>query len=422
MVVKNQSKPYAELKEEQERTLRHMVQFAYTTTPYYHDLFRKLDLMPSDIRTLDDLIKLPVLSKDIIKKRWDDFKPSTLSSMKYDTRATGGTSGTPMQYRVEKDDRFLGAALLYRGWGYGGYELGDRMAFLAGSSLDVGKKSFLNKYAHERTRNVRKLSSFDMREEEMENYARLLSSFKPRYLRGYPSSIYYFVRWLEETGRSIPTPKAVFTTSEKLLPHMRKGIQDHFDCDVYDNYGLNDGGISAYECPEHNGLHIDTERSIIEVVVDDDTPLNSGEGRILATSLHNHAMPFIRYACGDEGSITTARCRWGREHVILKEVMGRTTDMLITPEGRSVHGWFFLYIFWEYGKGIKEYQVVQKTLQKIVVKIVPEDGFNDNVLNDIRRVVSERSTGWELDFRMVEKIERTSAGKFKYIINEVKDL
>jgi len=147
--------------------------------------------------------------------------------------------------------------------------------------------------------------------------------------------------------------------------------------------------------------------------------MDRGEGQILATSLYNYAMPFIRYATGDDGHIIDDVCGCGRGYLLLKEVMGRTTDVLFTPEGKNIHGWFFLYIFWDYGKGIKEYQVVQETLEKIVVKIVPEEGFDERQLDRIREVVAKRSPGWDIEFKYVDAIDRTRAGKYKFIINEL---
>ena len=418
-LVKHQWKPYVELKQDQERQLRQMIGFAYKNVPYYHRLFKGLGFTPEDIRTVEDLEKLPILTKDIIKNNWNSFKPANLSSMKYCNPATGGSTGTPMQYRLSKQDRFLGGALLYRGWGYGGYELGDRMVFLAGSSLDVGTKSILATKVHEIVRNLKKLSSFDMGESEMRDYAQGLNTFCPRFIRGYPTSIYFFAKWLDENNISVPSSDAVFTTAEKLFPHMRKTISDVFCCDVFDTYGLNDGGISAYECPEHSGLHVDTERSIMEVVDPEGLQVDSGQGLILATSLNNYAMPFIRYDTGDLAHIIEDVCSCGRGSRLLKEVIGRSVDILQTPEGKNVHGWFLLYIFWEYGEGIKEYQVIQETLDKLVIKIVPEDDFNEKQLDLIRDVINSKSDKWNVEFRIVEDIGRTEAGKYKFIISKL---
>jgi len=418
-LIRNQWKPYDELKRDQEKQLRHLIEFSYENIPYYRNLFKGLGLSPKDIQTIEDLEKLPILTKDIIKEHWEELKPVNLSSMKYSNQATGGSTGTPFAYRLSKRDRFLGGALLYRGWGYGGYELGDRTIFLAGSSLGFDTKSRLTTFVHETGRNLRKLSSFDMGENEMREYSRTINSFKPKFIRGYASSIYFFAKWIEENSLSIHSPIAVFTTSDNLFPHMRTKISEVFDCEVYDGYGLNDGGVSAFECPEHAGLHIDTERSIMEVVDSEGHQIDRGEGQILATSLYNYVMPFIRYTTGDDGHITDDVCGCGRGYPLLKEIVGRTTDVLFTPEGKNIHGWFFLYIFWDYGVGIKEYQVVQETLEKVVVKIVPEKGFDEKQLDRIREIVAKRSPGWDIEFKYVDTIERSGAGKYKFIINNI---
>ena len=418
-LIQNQWKSYEELKEEQEKQLKVMINFAYKNVPYYHKLFNDLKLSPEDVKKVDDLEKLPILTKDIIKQNWEDFKPVNLNKMRYYNDATGGSTGTPFKYRLYKFDRFLGGAMLYKGWGYGGYELGDKMVFLAGASLDIGTKSYFAKRVHEVARNIKKLSSFDMGEKEMKEYVNIINSFKPEFLRGYASSIYFFAKWIEENNLKMHQPSAVFTTAEKLYPNMREKIGDIFNCDVYDAYGLNDGGIGAYECSEHSGLHIDTERSIMEVVDEDGNQLEKGEGEILATSLYNYAMPFIRYDTGDLGYIIDDVCSCGRGYKLLKELVGRSVDILITPEGKNVHGWFFLYIFWEYCKGVRGYQVVQEKIDRIVIYIVPEEDFDEKQLDKIREIIREKSEGWNIKFKFVDEIERTGAGKYKFIINEM---
>lgn len=417
-VVKNQWKSYDELKEEQEKHLRVMIDFAYNNTAYYHKLFDDLNLNPDDIKKIDDLEKLPILTKETIKKNWETFKPINLNKIKYYENATGGSTGTPFKYRLCKLDRFLGGALLYRGWGYAGFELGDKMAFLAGSSLDISTKSDLEKRVHEIVRNIKKFSSYDMGKKEMQDYANIIKAFKPKFIRGYASSIYFFAEWIKENNIDIYHPDAVFTTAEKLQLNMREKIRNIFNCDVYDAYGLNDGGVSAYECPEHSGLHIDTERSIMEVADKDGNQVEQGEGKILATSLFNYAMPFIRYDTGDLGHIINDVCECGRGHKLLKEIIGRQREVLQTPEGKYIHGGFFTRIFWEID-GIKEFQVIQEKLNKIVIKIVPEDDFDERQLEKIREIIRRRTAGWILEFKLVDTIELTRAGKYNFIINEV---
>ena len=420
-LVGNQWKSRDELKKEQEKKLRNMINFCYKEVPYYHKLFKKLKLTPDDIKTIEDLQKIPILNKDTINKNWEHFKPLKLKKIKYYVRATGGSTGTPFKYRLNKFDRFLGWAMLYRGWGYADYELGDRTIFLGGASLNIGTKPKMVTTIHEIARNIRKLSSFDMGEKEMKEYTNIFNSFEPKFIRGYASSICFFAKWLEENNMEICQPLAVFTTAEKLYPNMRGKIGDVFNCDVYNAYGLNDGGVSAYECPEHGGLHIDAERSIMEVVDKGGHQLENGEGEILATSLYNFAMPFIRYNTGDLGYIIDDECGCGRGYKLLKEVVGRQQEMLQTPEGKYIHGEFFTHIFWEVD-GVKEFQVIQEALDRIVIKIVQEEDFDEKQLGKIREIVKERSEGWNIKFKLVDAIDRTKGGKYKFIINEIEEV
>ena len=200
---------------------------------------------------------------------------------------------------------------------------------------------------------------------------------------------------------------------------MRAQIEDVFGCDVYNTYGLNDGGVHAFECREHKGLHIPTERSIMEVVNENGEQLTNGDGKILATSLYNYSMPFIRYDTGDLGTITDQACSCGRGYKLLKDVVGRSVDIFVTPDGTNIHGWFFLYVFWKYSKGIKEYQVVQEKLDKIVIRIVRDESVNDIQLDKIRETIMEKSKEWVVEFKFVESIDRTKSGKYKFIINEL---
>lgn len=423
-IMKDQWKSYEELKIEQEKQLQHIIDYSYRNVPFYHRLFNSLNLDPKDIKTIEDLEKLPVLTKNEINTNWEDFKPINLNHISYYNRSTGGSTGTPLNYRITRFERFLDGATIYKGWNFAGYELGDKVVFLGGSSIGIGEINTLytnlERRLSEYARNIKMLSSFDMGDNEIGKYVNIINSFKPLYIYGYASSIYFLSKWIETHGIDICNLRGIFTTSEKLYPHMRDRIENIFGCSVYDTYGLNDGGVHGFECEKHQGLHITTERSIMEIVNENGEQLNNGYGKILATSLYNYSMPFIRYDTGDLGTITDEKCSCGRGYKLLKEIIGRSVDILITPEGKKIHGWFFLYIFWKYSKGIKEYQVTQNNLNNIIIKIVPEkDNFDNTQLDKIRETIREKSKEWTIEFKFVDSIDRTKSGKYKFIINEM---
>jgi phenylacetate-CoA ligase len=253
----------------------------------------------------------------------------------------------------------------------------------------------------------------------MAQYVDSINKYNYKYLRGYASSIDFFSQYIDNNNLEISSPNGIFTTAEKLYPHMRKRIENTFDCNVFDTYGLNDGGVSAYECSEHTGLHIDMERSVMEIVDENGCQIENGIGKILATSLENYAMPLLRYDTGDLGNIIDDVCGCGRKYKLLKEIIGRQQEMLQTPEGKYVHGEFFTHIIWEVD-GVLEFQVVQETLSKIKIKMVVDEIFDTKQLDYIRELISKKSEDWDVEFYLVDKIDRTKAGKYKFVINNLK--
>jgi phenylacetate-CoA ligase len=421
IVGKSQWQNVKSLKKEQEEKLRKIIRFSYNNVPYYRKLFESMNLSPDNIRSIEDLQRLSILTKDIIKKNWDQFVPLNIENINFINKATGGTTGTPLEYRITRFEQILLWAIQYHSWRRCGYELGDRVLILGGTSLLPSKRYGFKKFIYKILRNFVYMSAFDMGDKDMTRYITVINRNKPKIGYGYPSAWYLLAKYIKRNKLQIHSPNAIFTTAEKLYSSMRKEIEYVFNCEVYDSYGLNDGGISACECSQHSGLHINTERSIVEVVDENGNQLEKGEGRILATSLYNYAMPFIRYETGDIGSVLPEdeMCRCGRGYRRLGEILGRSVDILVTPEGKKIHGWFFLYIFWEYCKGIKEYQVVQEKVDKIIVKIIKEKDFDKKQLDIIREIVRERSEGWKVEFEFVEQIERTESNKFKFIVNKL---
>jgi len=325
-----------------------------------------------------------------------------------------------MTYRLTRNDRFLGAAIMYRGWGYAGYRPGDSMVALGGRSLGIKGKPGAAAVLQEMARNLTKLSAFDMSEPALDSYIACINRVRPAFVRGYPGALQVLAQRVLDKKVTVWSPRAVFTTSESLLPQMRASIQEAFGCRVFDGYGLNDGGVSAYECEVHDGFHVDTERSILQVVDDHGDPVRKGIGRIVATTLTNYAMPLLRYDTGDMGETDeNAVCTCGRTRPLLKRILGRSTDVLVTPEGAKVHGWFFLYMFWDLGKGVREYQVVQETVRDITIRMVVGSEFDRTTIERVRDVIRNQSPEWVVRMELVDSIPRTIGGKVKFIESRV---
>ena len=409
-----------QLEELQNKKLRALIRHSYKNVPYYHRIFKENNLKPDDIKTKDDLKKLPFLTKDIIRKNLSDLLAKDFKKWKPRQNATSGSTGEPLKYYITMDSISIGWASGFRAWGWTGYKLGDKYAMLGGSSL-VPKNITLKKRIRYLFERVLPLTSLYMTEEKMMEYARKLEEFKPKFIRGYPSALFILAKYLHENDYNDIRPRAVFTTAETLLPYQRKVIEDVFGCDVYDGYGCRDGNANAMECVEHTGYHIAAEQVIMELVsMKDGEHVSPGEmGEIIATDLHNYAMPFIRYAVEDVAVPSDEICPCGRGLPLLKSIEGRVFDIIKLKDGTMLSG---VPITGELDdmESVKQYQIIQESNDEMIVKIVKEKSYTEEDTKRILRMLRER-VGKEMNIKIafVNEIPTTKAGKRRYIISKV---
>jgi len=411
--------PYERLLALQEQQLQAFIRVISEQSPYYVNLFNEQGLTSDDICTIRDLEKLPILTKQIIRENRAKIVPKNLQVLRYRRASTGGSTGEPLKYLMSHDDHCRGVALLYRGWGYGGYGLGDRVAIVAGGSLIPSTRSGLRKRLQSLVLNTRFYSSYGMDNETIHRYLDALNRTKPRFLRGYASSIHHLAKFTQASGKKLGfRPAAIFTTSETLLPVQRQAIEAAFEAPVFDTYGLNDGGISAYECSEHMGMHVDMERAILEVVDGEGRQIIGKPGRILATSLYNYAFPFIRYDTGDIGTIAALKCRCGRQTPLLVNVLGRTTETL-EINGRVIGSPVLTVLF---GKcDIEQYQIVQESERCITCRIVKGEDYSEADERLIRESLRSHIGEAEIAFEYMTMLTPIDGSKHRFVVNRTRE-
>lgn len=408
-----------QLRELQNEKLRALIKHAYENVPYYHGILEERGLTDKDIQTVDDLQKLPILTKNDIRQNFSDLITEGSNKQKPFLTATGGSTGEPLKYYIDTEVTSIGWAGNFRAWKWAGYELGDKRATLAGSSLVPDKSpSLMNRLRWLSERN-RPFSAVHMDESRMASYARKIASYKPKFLRGYPSAIYIFAEYLKKAGMNTIRPQAIFTTAEVLLPQHREVIEEQFGCRVFDHYGCYDGGLQAMECAEHCGFHISIEKVIMEFVGEDGKPVHMGcSGEILATDLYNYTMPFIRYAVGDRGTLSAGKCPCGRGLPIMKSIEGRTTDVIVFNNGVTLSGPALTLVFKDYH--IKQYQIIQETKDKLLIKIIKAEGYSDKDTEHFLGIIRAHcGEGVNIETQFVEEIPTTRAGKWRFIISNV---
>lgn len=400
--------------------LRDLVNHAYEHVPYYRNLFDTMHLAPSDIQTVDDLKKLPVLHKSDILADPDSFIADNAEKYKPVHHHTGGTTGVPFQYINDRKSWALNWALKMRQFEWAGYRYGhDRLGVMAGGSLNPHKGMSLSHRFWRRVNNYYSMPITTMDEPTMDRYYEEMKRQKIKFLRGYPSAIATFARHLINRGLQLPL-QSVFTTAEMLYPFQRELIRAAFGCETFDAYGCGDGMGQAVECSQHDGLHICHECSILQIVGADGTPVgNLEEGEVVLTSLMDYAMPLLRYAPGDRAVSAEKTCPCGRSMPMIAKIIGRTSDVFRLSNGRTING--LSIPFEELTNVIDRFQIVQESENRVVLNLESRSPLSGERISSFKKMMEVYcGEGIDVDVKVLDKIEVPASDKFRYVISKVK--
>jgi len=419
---RTQWRSFFDIEQFQNKRLQQLLVHAYENVPYYHKIFKTVGLKPTDIKNVNDLKKLPILTKDIIRKNLPDLIPTNYQKNRLIPTATGGSTGEPMKFYVDVNWQAWNMAAAYRQWSWAGYNLGDKLIYLWSSPHDISFQAELkNKFFNIFHRTLY-LDAVQLNEKIMDDYIKIIRDYKPKIINSYASAIYILAQYMDKKGIKDIEPKAILTSCEMLFPYQRKIIERTFGCNVYDYYSGRDTTFQAGECTEHTGYHMAIENAVVELLKNNE-PVSCGEiGKIVITDLGNYAMPFIRYEIGDLGQLSDEKCPCGRNLPLLKEISGRVRDIVITTKGKYITGFFFGLLFYdEKGntKGIKQYQFIQKTKDYAILKIVKGEDFSQKELNKIIEKINEQCGDMRIEIEFVDLILPTKSGKYQSTISEV---
>jgi phenylacetate-CoA ligase len=407
----------------QNKKLRLLIKYIYENVPYYHKIFRELNLRPSDIKNAEHLSKLPILTKDDVRNNY----PGTLLSREYANRqlvfaCSGGSTGEPLRFVRNKDSKSQNWGAAFRGWNWAGYEFGDKYVTIFGSPIYMSSHARVKKCIEDFMRRNMFLFASNMNEETLDKFLVKIQRYKPKIIRGYTYAIYLLARYMEQKGNYDIDVRAVLTTSEKLFDNQKEVIESQFNCEVFDEYGSGEIFSIAYECEEHSGYHITQENLVVEFLKDNN-PVSPGEmGKIIITDLTNYAVPLIRYEIGDLGIPSGDLCACGRGLSLVKSIEGRTGDIIVTPSNRFLALQFFVVFFSNYVEGITQFQVVQESIDSLLIKLVTNSNFNENDAEYIRGKIQQYAgDDMNVTIKFVDNIKVSKSGKHKFVISKIKD-
>lgn len=409
---KSQYLPPESVRDRREAGFLKIIEHARSRVPYYRDALKDLE-----IRSLDDLTAIPFLTKKIIQANTEVLKAEGYPPERFIPNMTGGSTGEKL--KLFSDANSSRPAFLMRGNMWAGWRVGEKQLQLWGAHSDLSNaEGLLQRFTGTFIHRNKMLSSYDMTDRDMLDYSDIINRYRPRLITGYTSALYLLSMFIRENGLKVHSPKGVICSAETLTENHREVIESVFGCRVLNRYGCREVGNIAQECEQQNGLHINAEHIIVEVVDESGHPCRPGEtGEIVVTELDNKVFPFIRYKIGDIGILSDRACLCGRGLPMLEKVEGRVWDIIVGVNGNRLIGTFWLV---EGVKGIKQYQVVQLEHGRLTLKLVVTGEFDEEARSElIRRVKENCGEDMTVDIEIMDNIPLTESGKRRFVISRV---
>ena len=332
------------------------IHYAWEHSAFYRQKWTEAGVHPGDIKTPEDVRKIPVVSKQELIHHNAEVHSDEYFGRKF-YAVTSGTTGESLSFWKDENADSFNRAAIFRGyswygvepWEFNGYFWGFSFGFLQRIKMRM-MDWMVNRY---------RLFSYNDR--DLARFARKMR--RAKYLEGYSSAIYQTARLILE--RDLPRPsglKLVKGTSEKIYPHYHEATLAAFGQPVRSEYGAAESGVIAFECPEGH-MHITSEGVYVE----------EENGEIIVTNLVMRSFPVVRYALGDYIRLKPAdfRCACGMEHPVIEEVTGRVGTTVYGKTG-VYPSLYFYYVFKNLNKnhGIKlSYQVVQPEKGYLVFRL-----------------------------------------------------
>jgi phenylacetate-CoA ligase len=377
------------LNEIRTKRFNHIFQLAKTSTTYYKNSI-----------TYD---ALEVLTKDTIRAHYNELISSSYKKKLF-PKGTGGSTGTPLIYLTTIEAKTYMWAGLLLSWEIAGYEFGDKVAFVAGTSLI--KNDFRHMIFH-KILNVDSYSTYTLNDSNILTYIKKLQRSKTNIIFGYPTALNIIATYIHKNGPfAFPYLKGIVSSAEVMTEANRTNISRAFNVEVYNQYGCNEAGISAFEC-DYGKMHLINTASSIEL----------HKGELYGTNLINDAFYFIKYATGDTIEMSNAKtCPCKRGYPIIEKVNGRAVDIIIDKNGKKVHSSLFSILFRSMPI-IEQYQVqFDKTSIEIYLKL-NEPSLSRQQYDQVLKLVKKEMSFDECRIYYNSAFLQSANAKHKYVID-----
>lgn len=362
-----------DLEKIQEKKLHKLLNIAFEKSPYLKEKYFAAGVKREDIKSIADLVKLPVIDKDELRINSSSIN-STIKFKKIFLSETSGTSGQPLKFNKNEEWDSINRAAMFRGYSWYGVKPWDKNGYFWGYNIDIKSQKKIKLLDSLQNR----FRIFSYEKDEIIRFSKKLSQAK--YLEGYSSMIYEVAKIINLTPQ-LEKPvgiKLIKGTSEKIYDNYHDETIKAFGSKIRSEYGAAEAGLIAFECPQ-GYMHINSENVIVEIE----------DGEILVTNLVSHSFPIIRYKLGDKISLAPEefRCNCGRQHPVILDVLGRVGKKII-GFNETYPSLTFYYVFKNLALNsgiVLNYQAVQNKKGFVLLKIEQDRLEEDLVSKELEK-------------------------------------
>jgi phenylacetate-CoA ligase len=398
----------SEIENLQKKMLRDLVTHAFRHTIFYRRKWKECRVRPEDIKNVEDLKKLPIVTKEDVIKNYNQFIALNYQRFydfsKIKTMRTSGYSGMPLRIIFDERADDYREGIYLRSLLAVGYNPRKPLAYYWYEPFErklYNRLGFMNKIY---------IPSSLSEERQIE----MLQRFNPEYIHYFPSILYSIAKRIEFEGITL-NPKLIITSGDVLSKKMREVIEEAFDAPVYDQYRMIELGSVAWECKERGCYHIDADSIVLEVVKENESASEGERGIAVCTNLTNFLFPLIRYETGDVVIPTSGRCSCGRTLPLIKGIEGRSSEIIKLVSGRILTPKMIIDSIADVG--VYKFKLDFTKGNKVRVNLVlldrkKKEGVLEEVKNRLNNLLKEKFT---ICFRIVNDIPKIGRGKRKLI-------
>lgn len=396
--------------EKQSILLNNILLHAVKHVPFY----KKLGYGKGDFK----IKQFPVVDKHIISNSFNDFCSDKKEKYIYFNAYTGGSTGEPFHLLLSGGYEYEFGV---KRWKEYGYKEGMTVLAMDGTKIAPEERHKNVYWAKKNKKDVPfgswALSSLYLNDNNAKFYCDFIEQLKPDFIRGYPSFVYAIACYAHKMGMDIgANVKAVELTSETAFPYQINKIRDVYDAEVYLQYGHTEGCICAYTYDHTFRYRVEPLYGYAEILKEDGTHARPGEvGEVVVTTLHNFAMPLIRYRTGDYAEFGGKDNRY----MYLNKILGRTQDYIVDRNSNKIILTALIFAQHCAALGhIYKWQLEQFKEGEVIAHIIKNGGYSSEDETEIRDLFN-RVGNVDTVFDYVDTIALTKRGKSPMLVQHL---